>query len=389
MLITYFALSDSNKLNVEKDKITITEVQKGEFQDYIPVDGSIEPFYSFYLDLPDGGKIVHKYVEEGAMLNPGDAIVKLDNPNLSLQVMNTQSSFLQAESMSRQTSLTFEQNLLNKRDQLINLNLAILNQERIFTTNKALYNKGLISNNEFLLTKEKFETLLHRKVILSESLKRDSLTLEDLTNQGNANIELSKKYLNLVEGQLANLTVKAPIKGQLTSLSCEIGQSVPAGYQLGQIDNIDSFKVKAEVDEHYILRVKQGVTGEYDFNNQVYQLVVKTVYPQVTNGRFSIDLVFVRKHPIDIRRGQSVSIKLKLGKTTSSLLVENGGFFTETGGQWIYLIDQNGKVAKKREIKIGRQNQHFLELLSGLNEGDIVITSSYQNFGNKEILNLK
>lgn len=314
------------------------------------------------------------------MLKPGNPIIKLDNPQLSLSELSTQSNFLQAQSMSRQTKLTFEQNLLNRQNQLLNLELDLLNQSRIFKNNKALFEKGLISKIEYETSKDKYETLIESKHLLQEALKRDSLTLTQLVQQGEIDVEMSSKYLKLVEEQLANLTVRAPIKGQLTSLKCEIGQSVGAGYRLGQIDNIDSFKVRVEIDEHYISRIREGQIGSFDFNNTTYTLQIKTVYPQVTNGRFYVDMMFSGRQPNGIRRGQTVHIKLQLGGLSDALLVESGGFYSTTGGQWIFVVDPTESYAERRNIKIGRQNPLYYEVLEGLKQGEKVITSSYDNY---------
>jgi HlyD family secretion protein len=377
---TFVYSGGGSKLNVEKDRLTITEVKRAPFQEYIPVTGTIEPIQTFYLDLSDGGKVVQKFVEEGAMLKTGDPIIKLDNPNLSLQVMSTQSSFLQAQSVSRQTRLNFEQNMLTRRNQLLDLDLNLLLQERIYSNNKSLFEKGMISKNEYDASKEKYETLIKSKDLLNEVLKKDSLTYKQLVQQGEADIEMSKNYLGLVQNQLANLTVTAPIKGQLTSLNCEIGQSVGAGFRIGQIDNIDSFKVRVEIDEHYISRIREGQTGEYEFDNKLYQLIIKTVYPQVTNGRFYVDMIFSGKQPKGIRRGQTVHVKLQLGDSAEALLIENGGFYSTTGGQWIFVINKSADIAERRQIKIGRQNPLYFEVLEGLKPGEKVITSSYDNY---------
>jgi len=385
-----FVFSDKRTiLNVERERLTISEIKRAQFQEYIPITGTVEPVQTFYLDLSDGGKVVKKYVEEGVMLRAGDPIIKLDNPNLSLQVMSTQSSFLQAESVSRQTKLTFEQNLLTRQDQLLNLNLELLNQSRIYRNNKVLIEKGLIAKNEFDVSKEKYEALLESKQILLEALKRDSLTFKQLVQQGEDNVEMSKRYLSLVEEQLANLTVRAPIKGQLSSLNAEIGQSVGAGHRLGQIDNIDSFKVRAEIDEHYISRITERLIGEYEFDGKTYILKIKTVYPQVTGGRFFVDMLFTDKQPKGIRRGQTVHIKLQLGGPSDALLAESGGFYSTTGGQWIFVVDKSGSFAERRQIKIGRQNPQFYEILEGLKPGEKVITSSYENYGDVEKLVFK
>ena len=389
VLFTFVFADRSSKLNVEREKITISEVKRAPFQEYIPVTGTVEPVQTFFLDLADGGKVMQKFVEEGAFVKVGDPIVKLDNPNLSLQVMNTQSSFLQAESMSRQTRLTFEQNLLSRKNQLLDLNLNLLIQERDYRNNKALFDKGMISKNEFDASKEKYETSLKSKELLLAALKNDSLTFKQLVLQSESNLDMSKKYLSVVESQLANLTVRAPIKGQLTSLKAEIGQSVGAGYRLGQIDNIDSFKVRTEIDEHYISRVRAGQTGEYEFDGKTYTLVIRTVYPQVVNGVFYVDMMFENSQPKGIRRGQTVHVKLQLGDSAEALLIENGGFYTTTGGQWIFVLDKSGSMAERRPIKIGRQNPQYFEVLEGLKVGEKVITSSYDNYVEVDKLVLK
>ena len=388
-LYTFVFSDTSSKLNVEKERITISEVKLAPFQEYIPITGTVEPIQTFYLDLSDGGKVIQKYVEEGAMLKAGEAIIKLDNPNLSLQVMSTQSSFLQAQSVSRQTRLNFEQNMLNRRNQLLDLNLNLLLQERDYKNNKVLFEKGMISQNDFDASKEKYETSLKSMELLKEVLHKDSLTYQQLVEQGQADIEMSKNYLGLVQNQLANLTVQAPIKGQLTSLNVEIGQSVGAGYRLGQIDNIDSFKVRAEIDEHYIARISVGQTGEYEFDGKTYTLTIKTVYPQVTNGRFYVDMFFEGGQPKGIRRGQTVHIKLQLGGLSNALLVESGGFYSTTGGQWIFVVDKSGSFAERRQIKIGRQNPQYYEVLEGLKAGEKVITSSYDNYNEYDKLILQ
>jgi len=376
----------SSKLNIDKERITISTVMYESFQEFIPVTGIIEPFQTFYLDLSDGGRVIKRYVQEGAMLKFDEPILQLENPNLSLQVMNTQSSFLQAESVSRQTRLTFEQNLLNKQDQLLNVNLNLLEQERVFSNNKVLYKKGFVSKNDYDFSKEKYETMLKSKELLMQVLKKDSLTFIQLLNQAESNAKMSKQYLALVKDQLDNLTVRAPIEGQLTSLNAEIGQSVRAGYRIGQIDNIDSFKVKVEIDEHYIDRIYNGQTGTYEYNKSKYELRIKTIYPHVTEGRFTVDMVFVGNQPKAVRRGQSIRLKLELGDLTETLIVDKGPFYNSTGGQWIFVLMKDEQTAVKRKIRIGRQNTKVYELLEGLREGEKAIVSSYENYGSAEKL---
>ncbi len=385
-----FLFGDSSrKLNVEKDRLTISTVKKASFQEFILVSGTIEPIQTIYLDLSEGGKVVQKYVQEGAILNAGDPIIKLDNPNLLLQVMSTQSSFLQAESYARLTRLTFEQNLLNKQDQLLNVNLNLLEQERVYKNNKVLFAKGLIAKNEFENNRDKYETMLQSKELLMQVLKKDSLTFQQLVEQSETNKEMSKKYLALVKDQVENLTVRAPIKGQLTALDAEIGQSFNNGFRIGQIDNIDSFKVRVEIDEHYITRITVGQVGKYEYNNKNYFLRIKTIYPQVRNGRFLVDMIFKGKEPEGMRRGQTVRLKLQLGNVSEALVIDRGGFYQTTGGQWIFVLNKSGNEAVKKQIKLGRQNINQYEVLEGIQEGESVIISSYDNYGDVEKLILQ
>lgn len=380
-----FLFSDNlKKINYDKEKLTLSIVKEGNFQDYIPITGNVEPIYTFYLDLTEGGKVLEKYVIEGAILKAGDPIIKLDNPNLALQVMNTQSSFMLAESQLRYTRLTFEQNKLFKQTQLLDLEKNILNEKRNFETTKQLYSKGLESKNKYENAKDQYEFLLKSKELMVELLKKDSLTNIQLIEQGEASIKQNKDYLRLIENQLSNLTVKAPINGQLSSLKAEIGQSIGSGYRLGQIDNIDSYKIRAEIDEHYIARVKIGLKAFYEFEGKQHKLEILTVYPQVANGRFQVDLKFIGNAPKEIRRGQSVHVRLDLGGDSKALLVEAGAFDNITGGRYIYVLNKSETEAVKRIIKIGRQNPQYFEILSGLAEGEKVIISSYENFGDAD-----
>ena len=388
--ISIIAFRDfTSKMNVEKEKLLISEVKKGMFQEYIPVTGSIEPFQTIYLDLSSGGKIVKRFVEEGAFLNIGDPIVKLENPELTLQLLNTQSSFMLAESQLSQTRLTFEQNNLYNANQLLDINTRLINQKRIYENNKALYAKGLCAVQEYESAKEQYDYLVKSRELMNEVIKKDSLTRVQLVQQSEANVERSRSYLKLMENQLSDLTVKAPIKGQLTSLKAEYGQSVGAGYRLGQIDNTDSYKIRAEIDEHYISRVRSGLIGEYEFNNKIYSLTLKTVYPQVANGKFAVDMIFNGIAPKEIKRGQTVHIKLQIGGSSEAVMIDNGGFYSKTGGQWIFVMDPSGSFAVKRKIKIGRQNPQCFEVLEGLSIGEKIITSSYENYADVEKLLIK
>lgn len=380
-----FVFSDqSRKLNQEKDKLTIFTVMQGKFQDYTPVSGIVEPIQTFYLDLTEGGKVVEKFVQDGSFLKAGDAIIKLDNPSLALQVMSTQSSFLQAENLLRQNRLSLETNRIARENSLLNLNKELMNQKRNYIQTEALYNKGLESKNNFDVAKEQYEYLVKSRELTLAALRNDSLTSEQLLAQAQANLEKNQEYLRLVQNQLSNLTVRAPISGQLSAFKAEIGQNIGPGYRIGQIDNTDNYKIRAEVDEHYIARVRVGLNGVFEFDGKEYKLEIKAVYPQVVNNKFYVDMYFVGDAPKSIRRGQSVYIKLDLGGESEAILVEAGGFFQSTGGQYIFVLDPSGNFAVRRSIKINRQNPQYYEIVEGLKPGEKVITSSYENFGDAE-----
>jgi HlyD family secretion protein len=386
LLVLYiFVFADqSSRLNVEKERITISTVAYEPFQEFIPITGSILPIKTFYLDVSDGGRVVKKFVEEGAFVNVGDPIIKLDNAALTLNIMYNEAQLFQQINNLRSTRLSMEQNRLNLQEQILQVEYDLIDKKREYEVNKELYGKNLISENEFKRSKEQYDFLVNKKALTLESFKQDSAFRVQQIQQLEKSIAQMQNNLNLTKNQLENLTVTAPIKGQLTSLKAEIGESISPGENLGQIDVIDSFKVRAEIDEHYIARVATGQTGEFTLSGKDYHLVISNVYPEVTNGRFTVDMLFVDVQPEGIRRGQTLHIRLELGELTNAITVARGGFYQTTGGQWIFVLNQNGTEAVKRNIKLGRQNSQVFEVLEGLKEGEKVITSSYDNFGDVE-----
>lgn len=379
----------SRRLNVEKEKITILTVTRGTFNDYIPVTGTIKPIETFFLDVVDGGRVIQKYVEEGAVLKAGDRIVKLENINLTLQTIYNQSQVVQQENNLRTFKLALEQNRLNLQTQILNLNVQIQNQKRIYELNKKLFEKDLIPKNEFENCRDQYECLVQSRDLALRSYTLDSLSREEQIKQLEITVKQFQKNMKLIEDQFSNLTVRAPINGQLTALNAEIGKSIVPGQNIGQIDNTEAYKVRIEIDEHYIVRVQEGQIGECTFDNQTYKLKITRVYVQVTDGKFQADMHFVDDMPKGIRRGQTLHVKLELGGMSDALLVEAGEFYQTTGGQWIFIIDKSGSSAVKRTIKIGRQNPQYYEVLDGLEAGEKVITSSYENYGETEKLILK
>lgn len=382
-----FVFSDSSsKLNVEKDRITISTVKEGPFQEYIPRTGTVLPFETFYLDVSEGGRVTTKYVEEGAFLNKGEPIIELENPNLTLQIMYNEANLFQTMNSLRATRLSMEQTRLTNQSRLLQARYQLRVAERKYKNDKELYQKKLISEVEYEDSKDLFEMNQKTYELTEETIKQDSLFRLTQIQSLEMSVMRLEANLNLAKKQLENLTVKAPISGQLTSLDAEIGQSISPGQNLGQIDNIDTFKVRVDIDEYWINRVSVGQFGEADVANETYKLVIKTVYPEVSNGSFAVDMVFVDKMPQTIRRGQTLHIKLELGELLDAVMVDRGGFYQKTGGQWIFVVDESGTFATRRQISLGKQNPHVFEVTGGLEPGEQVITSPYDNFGDVEKL---
>lgn len=376
-------------LNVQKERLTISTVASGLFQDYIPVTGEVMPIETFFLDVVEGGRVIQKYVEEGAYLKVGDPILKLENTSLAFQAIYNQTQVVQQENNLRSYKLTLEQNRLSLQSQILNLNVQIQNQKRIYEMNKKLYEKKLIPQNEFESSRDQYEYLVKSRDLTLQSYSLDSLSREGQIKQLEITVKQFQKNMKLIDDQFSNLTVRAPINGQLTALNAEIGKSIATGQNIGQIDDTTASKVRVDIDEHYIARVRDGQTGEWILGDIPYKLKVKKVFVQVTNGRFQADMNFIGDAPQGIRRGQTVHIKLELGGLTSAVLIETGGFYSTTGGQWIFVVDKSGTFALKRKIRIGRQNPQYYEVLEGLRAGEKVITSSYENFGDIEKLNIQ
>lgn len=386
-ILYVFIFSDqSSKLNIEQDKITVSTVEYAPFQEFIPVTGTVQPIQTFFLDVSEGGRVVKKFVMDGAFVEEGDPIIKLDNANMTLNIMYNEAQLFQQINSLRSTRLSMEQNRLNLQAQLLEIEYDLLDKRRLYENNKILYDKNLISKIEYDRSKENYDLIQKKKDLTMESFHQDSVFRVQQIQQLETSVRQMQNNLNLTKAQLENLTVKAPIQGQISALTAEIGESISPGQNLGQIDVVDSFKVRTSIDEHYISRVDVGQQGIFTFAGQDYQLEIKNVYPQVSNGRFEVDMHFVNETPAGIRRGQTLHIKLNLSEKKEALVVSRGGFYQSTGGQWAFVVDQSGSFATKRNIKLGQQNTQVFEILEGLEKGERVITSSYDNYGSVEKL---
>ena len=389
VLIAMIVTDTGSKLNVEADKITISTVYQGDFQEFIPVSGTVLPKNTYYLDAILGGNVEQKYVEEGTMVKKGDKILKLSNPNLQLSALQNEAATYQQINEARNTRLQIEQNSISLQTQLVDANYSYINSLQLFNREKIMWEKKLISQQEFEQTRDKYNHDEKQLRLSRQNFVQDSILKHSQLTQITSAIDRLQKNLELIRENIDNLTVKAPISGQLTALNAETGQSKSPGDQLGQIDAMDGFKVRADIDEFYIARVIKGLRATVDIDGKEYKLVVIKVFPEVKDGKFQVDMNFDGTVPDGIRRGQTLQIRLQLSDRTKALLLARGGFYQKTGGQWVFVLNKSGSEAVKRNISLGRQNPDFFEVLSGLKPGDKVVTSSYDNFGDVDKLIIK
>jgi HlyD family secretion protein len=384
-----FFADRTSTYKVEKDKLIIETVTEGQFNDYITVPGTVEPISTVFLDAQEGGRVEEKLVEEGAMVKKGEVILRLSNPDLYLNILNSEGQLSEKENFLRNTQITMEQEKLSIKRELVNLKYDIERKQRNFEQNQILIKDNLISQEEYLRSKEDLDMALQSRELFIERQVQDSIfrsvNVETLKND----LINMRKNLAMVKERVKNLDVTAPVDGELGLLTPEIGQSIARGENMGQINVLTSYKVTAQIDEHYIDRVRTQLTATLDRQGKNYNLIVRRVYPEVRNGTFKIDMIFRDTMPDNIRTGQTYYISLQLGQPKVSVLVPIGGFFQETGGQWIFVLDPTESYATKRDISIGRKNPKYYEVLSGLKPGEKVIVSGYETFGKNEKLILK
>lgn len=380
----------SSKLNVDKEKMTIEEVKEDLFKNYIAVSGMVEPIKTVYLDATEGGSRVEEIIiDEGNMVEIGEIIVKLSNTSLILEISNYEALVSRTSNELRQARLLMEQQTLNSKSQLLELQTNILRQKRAFERNKILFRDKHISEEEFKISEEQFDLTKKRRELLLENLQKDSVFRNVQVGALEKSVDRMESNLKLVQKRLESLNYRAPVSGELASLDLEVGQVISRGERIGQINILDSYKLRVDIDEYFISKVSRGLTGSCDFSGTLFDAIIKKIYPEVTNGRFFVDMEFVNDIPETIRIGQTSRIKLELGKPKTVLLITCGGYYQSTGGQWVYVVDPSGKFAYKRKISLGSQNPRFYEILSGLEPGEEVVTSSYDNFGDADKLIFK
>ncbi len=389
VLQSIYRNSGTSRLNVQPERLLFDTVHEGIFQEFIPVTGAVLPIKTVIIGAVEGGRVESKYLEDGVMVKAGDKILQLSNPDLELNYLNQEANIVQQINQIRLNSLMMEQQSLNLKETALDIDYRIDLLEKRVARNESLHGDGVIAEVEFQETEDEYEHLLRRRDLLSHTIQRDSISAVMQQEQMENSLDLMQRNLNIAGRSLENLTVRAPIAGQLSGLTSELGELIIEGSQIAQIDDLSDFKIRVQIDEFYISRIFTGQAGSFDFAGKKYFLTIQKIYPQVLNGAFAADMLFTGETPQGIKRGQTVSVKLELSAEERALLVARGGYYQETGGNWVYVLEPDGKTARKRDIQINRQNPNYYEVVTGLQEGDIVITSSYDNFGDKDELVLK
>jgi len=384
----YFT-SGKSRLNVDTERITIQEIKKGPFQEFIPVNGTVLPLTTIYLDALEGGRVEEKFVEDGAIMKKDQPILRLSNTDLELSLVNQQTAVYNLLTQMQISQNAAQQNTVNRLNSLTDANSQLKEAERIYILNKKLYEEKVIGGQEFKQSENNYYYLLEKKKLSEQLLHQDSTSNVQQLNQAKQSYLGSQNALDVMRKKVGDLIVRAPVDGQLTSLDAERGQSKSKGERLGQLDVIGGFKVRADIDEHYISRIFIGLMGQATIAGKDYKLKIKKVYTQVISGRFQVDMEFEGVVPDGIRRGQTLQIRLALSDEVEAILLPKGGFFQQTGGNWIFKVNENGKVAYKVDIQLGMQSPDYYQVLNGLQVGDKVITSSYENYGAIQELILK
>ncbi|MBN2408980.1 MAG: HlyD family efflux transporter periplasmic adaptor subunit [Candidatus Aminicenantes bacterium] len=381
--------ASSSSQAVKKDKLLISRVKRDLFRETITLNGKILPINIVYLDALEGGRVDKIFVEVGAMVKPGDPILQMTNTNLLMDIMFRESELFQQSNNLRNTRLSMEQYKLQLNQQLSDIENRLQQQRRVYERYKELEKDSLISRHEYELAKDQYEYLVKQKDLTVESQKSELKFRQAQIEALEESLSRMQANLDIVKQRQENLTLVAPVSGQLTSLTVSIGESVSPGARLGQVDQWDLFKVRTSVDERYIAQVKMRDSGEFDFAGQTYEVDVRKIYPEVQDGKFEVDLEFVAEHPPGLKRGQSLQIRLDLVDSLESLLLTKGEFSRSSGNKWIYVLDETEKSAVKRRIRTGRETAQYFEVLEGLAEGEAVIVSSYESFKNRDRLTLR
>ncbi|MBR5238692.1 MAG: HlyD family efflux transporter periplasmic adaptor subunit [Paludibacteraceae bacterium] len=383
-----FLLLRGNKsvLRVNPDTLTISEVIYGEFNDYIRLNGQVQPMTTIQISPLEGGVVQEIIAEEGAQVKAGDRLLVLSNDNLDLQILNSEAELAEKENILRNTLISMEQQKLSLEQERLQLSTEVQRTRRTYEAQLALFVDSLIAREEYLRAEEDYQLASNRLQLVNERAQQDSLYRSVEIEQMQESLHNMRLNMQMIRRRKENLTIKAPIDGELGLLDVVLGQSVSQGVKIGQINSLGSYKIEAQIDEHYIDRVVAGLEATFERRDEAYSAVIRKVYPEVRNGKFKADLKFVGEQPANVRSGQTYYLNLQLGQPEQAVLVPRGAFFQTTGGRWIYVLDADGEGATRREIRISRQNPQYYEVLEGLSVGEKVIVSGYEKFGDNERL---
>lgn len=387
VFVLWLVLRDnSSTLRVNGDTLSYGTVTRGEFNDYIRVTGQVQPMTTIQISPLEGGVVQEIVTEEGSKVQKGDVILVLSNESLDLQILNSEAELAEKENLLRNTMISMEQQKLSVKQEMLQLRVEVRRSKRAYESARELYAEKLISREQWLKTEEDYMLASDRLALVETRAKQDSLYRAVEIDQMTESLQNMRLNMKMIRKRKDNLTIKAPIDGELGLLDVALGQSIAAGVKVGQINNLDSYKIEALVDEHYIDRVVAGLEAQFERQNESYGTVIRKVYPEVREGKFKTDFKFSGEQPANIRTGQTYYLNLQLGQSEEAVLIPRGTFYQKTGGRWIYVLTPDGSSAVKREIRIGRQNPQYYEVLEGLEPGERVIVSGYDNFGDNEVL---
>lgn len=379
----------ANTMTIDASDITISDVTRGKFDDYVRLNGQVLPIQVVQISPEEGGIVREKVVEEGTRVRKGDVILRLSNSNLDLQILNAEAELAEKQNLLRNTQVAMQQDRLNNRTEQATLDTDCDRKRRAYEQNARLYKERLISKEVYLQSREDYNLARRKQSLISQRLKQDSIYRHVQMAQMEDNLDNMRKNVLLVRDRKNKLEVRSAIDGELGLLDVELGQNIAAGQNIGQINDLSDFKVQAQIDEHYIDRVRPGLSASFSRDGKTYLLRVRKVYPEVRNGTFRTDFVFVGERPAQMRSGQTFYVELALGKSQQATLIPRGTFFQTTGGNWIFVLDKSGRKAYRRNISIARQNPQYYEVTDGLEPGERVITSGYEAFKDNEVLVIK
>lgn len=390
VILVWLATSNfSSTLRVDRRGLNIGTVENAQFDDYVSVDGSVVPIQVVQISPEEGGVVLEKTVEEGVHVKKGDVIVRLNNSNLDLEILNAESELAEKQNMLRSTQLSMEQDNLNNRNEALQLKMDVQTKRRAYKHQAALQKEELNSREEYLKAKEDYELAVQKEELIQQRLKKTNELNRSQVAQMTGDLASMRKNVELVRQRKAKLDVRSTIDGEIGLLDVELGQSISPGQKIGVINDLSDYKVEAQVDEHYIDRVHTGLQATFEQNGRKYRLRVRKVYPEVREGRFKIDFVFRGERPKNIRTGQTYYVDLQLGEAKKAIIIPKGTFYSVTSGSWIFVLDKDGRKAYRRKIRIGRQNPQYYEVLEGLEPGEKVIVSGYESYKDNEILVLE